>query len=392
MDDSVLASINLQVSMLESSIRAKDFANLEGQSNDLSRLLKQHGGDIAPGKSLGEQGESFFVAFLVAIAIRTFFIQSFQIPTNSMAPTYYGMTCKLVSSEEAAASIWSKVWHKIRFWSREVNVVATNNGTVSIPITKVKLMDDNEVIYMVPYEEVFIRKYLGLTRTKARKYTIFVDGRRYQIISPIDLSLSKILLERFCKGYSSWKEVIADGKFNQNFGQDKRINILDTKYPIAAGDSIIRFEILPGDMLFVDKISCRFRLPKVGESVVFTTNAIEHFSKTPKFFIKRLVGRPTNTLNIKSNQLFMDGKLMTTNGILEKLNLKAKGYENGYYPAGMLVEGFSVTVPEKNLFVLGDNSQDSYDSRFWGFVPEKSICGRPYVIFYPFTNRWGKCK
>ncbi|MDR2432494.1 MAG: signal peptidase I [Puniceicoccales bacterium] len=392
LDDSVLTSINLQVSLLESSVRTKDFASLEGQSSGLSRLLKQHGGDIAPETLLGENVESLFIAVLLAIAIRTFFIQSFQIPTNSMAPTYYGMTCKLISTEAAAAGIWSKVWHKIKFCGRKVNIIATNNGTVAIPLTKAKLIRNNEEIYVVPYEEVFVKKYLGLARTKARKYTIFVDRRRYQIVSPIDLSLDKILLERFCKGYSSWKEVIADGKFDQNFDQGKRISILDTKYPITVGDTIIRFEILPGDMLFVDKVSYHFRPPKIGESVVFTTNAIRHFARTPKFFIKRLVGRPTNTLNIEDNQLFMDGKLVATNEILEKLNLKAKGYEKGYYPVGMLAEGLSVTVPKKNLFVLGDNSQDSYDSRFWGFVPEKSICGRPCIIFYPFTNRWGKCK
>ncbi|MDR2602937.1 MAG: signal peptidase I [Puniceicoccales bacterium] len=393
LDANALASINLQISMVENSIRAKDFANLEGQSNSLSRLLKQHGGDIAPETFLGENMEALFVAILLAIAIRTFFIQSFQIPTNSMAPTYYGMTCKLVNSEATAAGIWTKVWHKIKFCSREVNVVAENRGTVSIPLSKAKLKKNNDVIYVVPYEEVFIKKYLGLVKAKVRKYTIFVDRRRYQIISPIDLSLDKILLERFCRGYSSWEEVIAGGKFDQNFGQDERISILHTKYPIAVGDSIIRFEILSGDMLFVDKVSFHFRPPKVGESVVFTTNAIEPFAKAPKFFIKRLVGKPTNILNIENNQLFMDGKLVTTtNGILEKINSKAEGYENGYCPAEMLAEGLSVTVPEKNLFVLGDNSKDSYDSRFWGFVPEKSICGRPFIIFYPFTNRWGKCK
>ncbi|MDR0742500.1 MAG: signal peptidase I [Puniceicoccales bacterium] len=392
LDVGVLANINLQISMLESSIKAKDFANLEDQSNGLSRLLKQHGRDVIPETFLGENIEALFVAVLLAIAIRTFFIQSFQIPTNSMAPTYYGMTCQLVSSEATAANIWSKLWHKIRFCSREVNVVAENNGTVSIPLVKAKLKKNKEVIYVVPYEEVFIKKYLGLAKVKVRKYTIFVDHRKYQIVSPIDLSLDKILLEKFCKGYLSWKEVINSNKFDQKFDQGQMVSIFDTKYHITTGDSIIRFEILSGDILFVDKVSYHFRSPKVGESVVFTTNAIMDFTKTPKFFIKRLVGRPTNTLNIKNNQLLIDGKLATTNEILEKLNFKAEGYKNGYCPVGMLAEGSSITVPKKNFFVLGDNSEDSYDSRFWGFVPEKSICGRPFVIFYPFTNRWGKCK
>ncbi|MDR1891132.1 MAG: S26 family signal peptidase [Puniceicoccales bacterium] len=44
------------------------------------------------------------------------------------------------------------------------------------------------------------------------------------------------------------------------------------------------------------------------------------------------------------------------------------------------------------MFVFGDNLKDSYDSMFWGLFPEKSICGNPLVMFYPFTNRWCKCK
>ncbi|MDR2776727.1 MAG: signal peptidase I [Puniceicoccales bacterium] len=392
LDAGVLASINLQTAMLKNSIRTKDFANLETQSNNLNRLLKQHGGDIVSETFLGENVEALFVAILLAIAIRTFFTQSFQIPTNSMAPTYHGMTCQLVNSEATAASIWLKLWHKIKFCSREVNIVAENNGTVSIPLVKAKLKKNKEVIYVVPYEEVFIKKYLGLTKARARKYTIFVDHRKYQIITPIDLSLDKILLEKFCKDHLSWKEVISDGKFDQKFDQDQIVSIFDTKYPIAIGNSIVRFEILPGDMLFVDKVSYHFRAPKVGESVVFTTNAIRDFTNPPKFFIKRLVARPANTLTIENNQLLIDGKLATNNEILEKLNFKKGGYQNGYYSVGMLAGGASVTVPEKNLFVLGDNSKDSYDSRFWGFVPEKSICGRPFIIFYPLTNRWGKCK
>ncbi|MDR1891124.1 MAG: signal peptidase I [Puniceicoccales bacterium] len=332
-----------------------------------------------------------FVAIHLAISIRTFFIQSFQIPINSMAPTYYGMTCKLTSPEAPVANVWSKVWHKIKFCGREINVIAKNNGTVAIPLLKAKLKKSNDVTYVVPYEEIVIKKYLGLVKAKGRKYTIFVDHMRYQVVSPIDLPLDKIFLEKFCKGYQSWKEVVASGNFD-SIGKDEGIEIINTEYPIATGDSIIGFEIFPGDMLFVDKVSYHFRSPKIGESVVFTTNAIEAFARAPKFFIKRLVGRPANTLSIRDNQLFIDKKLAATNEILEKLNSKEEGYENGYCPVGMLAEGCNVTVPKKNLFVLGDNSKDSYDSRFWGFVPEKSICGNPLVIFYPFTNRWGKCK
>ncbi|MDR1891134.1 MAG: hypothetical protein LBQ23_03060 [Puniceicoccales bacterium] len=101
----ILANINLRTTLLESAIEAKDFTSLETQSKDLGKLLKQYGGDIAPETFLGENTEVLFVAILLAISIRTFFIQSFQIPTNSIAPTYYGMPCKLANPEAMVANV-----------------------------------------------------------------------------------------------------------------------------------------------------------------------------------------------------------------------------------------------------------------------------------------------
>jgi len=44
---------------------------------------------------------------------------------------------------------------------------------------------------------------------------------------------------------------------------------------------------------------------------------------------------------------------------------------------------------KKAFFAMGDNSTDSLDGRAWGFVPENEIIGRAFLVYYPFTKRWG---
>jgi signal peptidase I len=58
----------------------------------------------------------------------------------------------------------------------------------------------------------------------------------------------------------------------------------------------------------------------------------------------------------------------------------------------LLPPGEVLTVPENSFFALGDNSHDSRDGRYWGFVPAEDAIGRPLFIYYPFTSRWGLAK
>jgi signal peptidase I len=51
--------------------------------------------------------------------------------------------------------------------------------------------------------------------------------------------------------------------------------------------------------------------------------------------------------------------------------------------------GVKNEIPTGNYVALGDNSANSLDSRYWGFVPEKSVIGKAIFIYYPFTKRWG---
>jgi signal peptidase I len=283
-----------------------------------------------------------------------------------------------------------KILHKIRFCGKEISTVARNDGEISIPLVEVDIAGSNGRTHIVPYEIISTKKWCGLLPAKARRYVVLVGDEKYQILTPLDFSLDKVLLEKFCHGTTTWKEVI--GRGNLIFRQKEDIGFLRTRHSVKSGEKFLHFEIMPGDMLFVDKITYHFRAPTRGESIVFKTDGIKAFAQSPKFFIKRLIGKSGDRLSIKDDRIFANGKAIEGSKILEKLNAKAEGYSNGYIPKGMLADGEEVSVENGQYFVLGDNSKESYDSRFWGFVPQKSVCGRPMVIFYPLSCRFGKCR
>jgi signal peptidase I len=385
----VISEIELGMSEVRDSLRLKNFSNLQMRIRNLDFVLEKHGGNIFPLKFLSDNTEVLFVATLLAIAIRTFFIQSFQIPTNSMYPTFHGMTHKIVMEVKQPLNFWQKLINKIRFWAGEVDVVARNTGEILIPLTRAKFATTDEIHHIIPYEVVSVKKWHGLRTVKVRKYKFFVDDEEYAILTPLEFPLDKVFLEKFCNNDGTWERIVTRNKFT--FINDQRMELFKVGRFAEAGKSIIHFGILTGDMLFVEKMTYHFRPPAIGESVIFRTENIEAFESTPKFFIKRLVGKCGDVLEIRDNKLFINGSF-PKNETIEKLNSRANGYENGYQSAGLLEAGREIKVPEGQYFVLGDNSSDSYDSRFWGFVPQKSVCGRPLVIFYPFGCRFGKTK
>jgi len=83
--------------------------------------------------------------------------------------------------------------------------------------------------------------------------------------------------------------------------------------------------------------------------------------------IKRIIGLPGDTVEIRGGVVFINGVAL------------AEPYRNG--PPNPADDYGPATVPAQNYFVLGDNRDGSYDSRYWGFVPESNILGTPLVIY-----------
>ena len=87
-----------------------------------------------------------------------------------------------------------------------------------------------------------------------------------------------------------------------------------------------------------------------------------HPKNTDKWYIKRIIGLPNETVEIKNGKVFINGNAIDEPYIDEKFNKKLASFD-------------TIKVPEDNYFVLGDNRDNSSDSRFWGTVPKSLIKG-----------------
>ena len=126
------------------------------------------------------------------------------------------------------------------------------------------------------------------------------------------------------------------------------------------------------DRLIVEKITYDFGRPKRGDIVV-----IKYPADTSQRFIKRVIAVGGDKLKIDNGNLYINGKLQKENYILQKMDSPIdQNFKSG------------VTVPKGTIFVMGDNRNDSHDSRFSdvGFVKLNLVVGKAIFRFYPFDK------
>lgn len=124
-----------------------------------------------------------------------------------------------------------------------------------------------------------------------------------------------------------------------------------------------------GDYLITDKVSYRFREPKLGEIVI-----VKNPRDESQDFIKRIIAVPGDTIEVANNRVILNGKVL----------------EEKYLPAGrptpagaFLTAGNQIKVGNNQYFVLGDNREHSSDSREWGPVTKQEIIGRAFFRYFP---------
>jgi len=125
-----------------------------------------------------------------------------------------------------------------------------------------------------------------------------------------------------------------------------------------------------GDYLIVDEISYRFRDPQRGEVIVF-----KYPQNPSQRFIKRIVGLPGETVEIREGEVIIYGQDETK--VLD---------ESSYLPPGFPTLGnIRITLGEGEYFVLGDNRDFSFDSRRFGLLPRDKIIGKVFFRAWPFV-------
>ncbi len=163
--------------------------------------------------------------------------------------------------------------------------------------------------------------------------------------------------------------------------------------------------LLVGDYLFVSRYNYGFRIPftdiqllaseaKRGDIVVF-----DYPEDRSKDYIKRIVGVPGDKIVYKNNELFINGKKIPLTPIGsyayvmgDKSSDVSQAYQEQLFDVEhtVLRKTYSIRdgqwiVPEGHYFMLGDNRNNSRDSRFWGFVPQEYLVGKAVVIWWSWN-------
>lgn len=179
---------------------------------------------------------------------------------------------------------------------------------------------------------------------------------------------------------------------------------------------------LPGDFLIANKFIYHFREPKQFEPVIFKDPTQPYHPQpreryavivrpiywdkeafffkyyTRRYLIKRIIGMPGDTLQIIDKNVYINGKYVkedytqyTDYRIIPReqgrlyIDSRFVGSRDNFGP---------VVVPERHYFVMGDNRDNSNDSRYWGFLSEDLIRGRPMIIYWSWDEhhriRWNR--
>jgi signal peptidase I len=312
------------------------------------RRIEELAGQFAPPhKDAGwrENCEVFLVAIVIALGVRTYFLQPFTIPTGSMQPTLNGIIGH--ETNQPAPNWLKRVADYALFGRTYIDVVARRDGRV-------------------------------LDLRERKRFLFF--------------TVTDMLCEQ--ETHTAWVPMLT---LRQYFH-------IDPSREYRAGEPIARGYVDTGDHVFVDKVSYNFRKPARGEVFVFKTTGIRGIEQSlqrqgiegSQFYIKRLAGLPGDQLRVEPPALFINGetarepglqRVMT--GMREHPNHGYRGYATGPDFGYLNAPDVSFHVPPGSYFAMGDNSYNSSDSRYWGIVPEQNLAGRGLFVYWPFTSHWG---
>jgi signal peptidase I len=178
-----------------------------------------------------------------------------------------------------------------------------------------------------------------------------------------------------------------------------------------------------GDFILVNKFAYGIRLPIIDKKIIDVGNPqrgdvmVFRYPEDPSFdYIKRVVGVPGDKIVYKNKRLTINGKELSYKPLPDYLDEEHLSYSKQYlenltgvehkilnddsaptyvpnphnFPKRNLCtyddEGFTCNVPTGEYFMMGDNRDNSLDSRYWGFVPDKNIVGKAFYIWMNFGN------
>jgi signal peptidase I len=335
------ATQNLQNALAVKTAKSalqKEMENLEKAAN---KWLKPY-----PHPAWRENVEVLLVALAVAMGIRTFFLQPFKIPTGSMQPTLYGVTSE--------------------------NLIQRPNFKIPTGLTRVR-------------EWLQGASYIHVVAT--------TDGNLERIEAPLRFLI-----------FNVWQRLLVGGEWHTVwFPPDYGSGSLDARagvYPgqfFRKGQDVIRLRVTCGDHLFVDRLTYNFRRPQRAEIIVFETKGINHPSvPQDQFYIKRLVALGGERVRIgKDHHLIINGVRLdaATPGFENVYTFREDAGENEYFGHTQVEKFYNeeqeFQLRQDHFMVMGDNTRNSLDSRFFGDFSQEFVIGKSWFVYWPITKRFG---
>lgn len=374
MAETTIVDLEGQIGTLRRSLKERNETKAKEDSDRLHELYMKHL-PAAKDAAWRDNIEVILVAIVVAVGVRSYFLQPFKIPTGSMQPTLNGI-----------------IGHRAFIAKEEDVPIDQKNG----------------------YEKRADGWYWKSFPTDGSKPNIlrqvaeyFILGRNYiNVVSAEDDTIQQIVPEKLGISLGSFRLEVPFFSLSrivcqrQNFLVYAPPDTLRTDFKVSPGarykkgDVIARGAVDTGDQVFVDKFSYNFVSPRRGDVFVFRTDNIAAIPGDPEtgehsFYIKRLAGLPGDALRIDPPLLYANGKVVEGFGFARVMS--ARPPYRGYGPGHAYLSDPSKTfeVPQHSYFAMGDNSYNSFDSRYWGPVPEPNLVGRGLFVYWPFTWHWG---
>ena len=336
--ESMAEEIRAGMRRLQAALRQRDRKQIETRAEELDAKLHK----LMPvtwESHWRENCEVILVAIVVAVGIRSYFLQPFKIPTGSMQPTLNGIIGHEIKPPTPLPNFLQQIAEFVLRGRNYIDIVSR---------------EDDQVLQVEQKKFFFFFTFSRL----------ICQHQRFLVYAPPDT----------LRDY--W-----DIKPGRTFRK---------------GDVVARGAVDTGDQVFVDKFTYNFVKPHRGDVFVFRTNNIAGIAGDPEagqpFYIKRLAGVPGDTLKIDSPLLFVNGKIAEGYGFKRVMDAQDDyhGYSNPGLNAKYLTNSdVTFRVPDGSYFALGDNSYHSSDSRYWGLVPEENLVGRGVIVYWPFVPHWG---
>jgi signal peptidase I len=342
-----------------------------------------------PNAAWRENVEVLLVALAVAMAIRTFFLQPFKIPTGSMQPTLFGVT-SVPDFSQSKINYWTDADHvraQVQEQMRERDALQFPSGLARV---KEWLHGNSYVHFVAPSEgevEEIDKPWPGFLLNISQK--IKFAGEWQTLWFPPDCGEQTLAARAG----------------------------LERGHVYHAGEDVIKLKVSAGDHLFVDRMSFNFRKPTRGEIIVFQTQGINNpdaagVNRMPQdqFYIKRLVVLPNERVSIGDDRhLVINGQRLDaatphfenvygfnpTNPPHESqysghLNASVASANGQYASFPFFPDSSTVYNNEGNRYmVMGDNTCNSSDSRVWGSFPAENVIGKYFFVYWPLTERFG---